>query len=127
MHELIRSLLLVAMVALATAAHADDTAKRELVVVATAYNSVPGQTSGDPNVGAWGDSLEPGMKVIAVSRDLLDLGLTRGREVSIDGLPGTYRVLDKMSKRWAKRIDVYMGTDVDAALRWGVREVRIRW
>jgi hypothetical protein len=40
------------------------------VVTATAYNSVEGQTSGDPTVGAWGDELKPGMKAIAVSREL---------------------------------------------------------
>ena len=102
-------------------------AQRELVVTATAYNSLPGQTSGDPQRAAWGDRLEPGMRAIAVSRDLLELGLTRGVEVRIEGLPGTWRVLDKLAARWSRRIDVYMGTDRDAALRFGKRTVRITW
>jgi 3D (Asp-Asp-Asp) domain-containing protein len=98
-----------------------------LVVTATAYNSVPGQTNAEPNFGAWGDALTPGVKAIAVSRDLIALGLTRGVEVSIEGLAGTYRVLDKMGRRWDKKIDIYMGDDVEAARRWGVRDVRVRW
>lgn len=43
-----------------------------LTVTATAYNSVPGQTSYEhPEITAWGDSITPGVKWIAVSRDLL--------------------------------------------------------
>jgi len=98
-----------------------------MVLTATAYNSVPEQTNSEPNIGAWGDSISPGMKVIAVSRDLLELGLTRGVEVTIDGLPGTFRVLDKMGRRWEKRIDIYMGDDLTKARRWGVRTVRVSW
>ncbi len=102
-------------------------AESSRVVTATAYNSLPRQTNDQPSVAAWGDSLEPGMKVIAVSRDLIEVGLSRGARVRIDGVPGEYRVLDKMAKRWHNKIDIYMGEDVAAALRWGVREVRIRW
>jgi len=97
------------------------------MVQATAYNSVRGQTDSTPDVGAWGDKLRPGMRAIAVSRDLLELGLTRGARVKIDGLPGEYRVLDKMAKRWRRKIDIYMGEDVRAARQWGVRKVQIRW
>ena len=100
---------------------------RSLVVTATAYNSVPGQTSDDPTLTAWGDRLEPGMKAIAVSRDLVELGLTHGVEVEIEGLPGSYTVRDKMAQRWKRKIDLYMGEDVEAARRWGRRQVTIRW
>ena len=82
---------------------------------------------GDPTLAAWGDRLEPGMKVIAVSRDLLRKGLTHRTRVRIEGLPGEYVVLDKMNKRWRRRIDIYMGVDREAALAWGVRTVRIHW
>jgi 3D (Asp-Asp-Asp) domain-containing protein len=102
-------------------------AEQTLVVNATAYNSLQAQTSAQPNIGAWGDRLEPGMKAIAVSRDLLERGLKRGIAVTIDGLPGEYLVLDKMAARWRNKIDIYMGEDVQAARRWGVREVTIRW
>jgi 3D (Asp-Asp-Asp) domain-containing protein len=101
--------------------------ERSLVLTASAYNSLPEQTNAEPNVGAWGDVIEPGVKAIAVSWDLIPFGLMRGVEVAIDGLPGTYRVLDKMGQRWTQKIDIYMGVDVEAAQRWGVRPVRIRW
>jgi 3D (Asp-Asp-Asp) domain-containing protein len=107
---------------------ADDVAsRRTLDLTATAYNSVPEQTNSEPNIAAWGDSLTPGMKAIAVSRDLLNIGLTRGAEVEIEGMPGTYRVLDKMGRRWTKRIDIYMGNDVQAARNWGVRKVTVHY
>jgi len=99
----------------------------ELTVTATAYNSLPGQTRGDPTLAAWGDRLEPGMRAIAVSRDLIELGLGHGTRVRIEGLPGEYRVLDKLARRWTRRIDIYMGTDVEAARAWGKRGVRISW
>jgi 3D (Asp-Asp-Asp) domain-containing protein len=100
---------------------------QELVVTATAYNSLPEQGTGDGTVAAWGDRLEPGMRSIAVSRDLLELGLGHGTRVRIEGLPGEYVVLDKMHRRWRRKIDVYMGTDLEAARRFGVRRVRISW
>jgi 3D (Asp-Asp-Asp) domain-containing protein len=96
-------------------------------VTATAYNSVREQTNAAPQLAAWGDTLRPGMKVIAVSRDLLELGLTHGVRVKIEGLPGEYRVLDKMARRWKKKIDIYMGMDVAAARQWGKKKVRIFW
>ena len=102
-------------------------AEQSLKVTATAYNSVASQTEGDPAKGAWGDTLKPGMKAIAVSRDLIPMGLDHGAKVRIDGLEGEYTVLDKLAKRWSKRIDIYMGEDVAAAEKWGKREVTISW
>ena len=67
------------------------------------------------------------MKAIAVSRDLIALGLVHDTVVRIDGLSGDYRVLDKLAKRWTKRIDIYMGDDVEAARRFGKQTVTIRW
>jgi 3D (Asp-Asp-Asp) domain-containing protein len=118
--------LAVAVFFVAIAACADGS-REELMVTATAYNSLPGQTQGDPALGAWGDRLEPGMKAIAVSRDLISMGLVHRTAVKIEGLPGEYLVLDKLNKRWTKRIDVYMGVDAEAARTFGKREVRISW
>jgi len=101
--------------------------EQSLMVRASAYNSTAGQTNDQPTLTAWGDRLEPGMKAIAISRDLMELGLTHGVTVTIEGLPGTYKVLDKMAARWKRKIDIYMGEDVRAAREWGVREVRIHW
>lgn len=101
--------------------------QREMVVTATAYNSLPAQTLGHPAEAAWGDTLKPGMKVIAVSRDLLDSGLSYRTKVIIEGLQDTFLVLDKMNQRWKKKIDIYMGTSRKKALKWGKRKVTIRW
>jgi 3D (Asp-Asp-Asp) domain-containing protein len=102
--------------------------RHSLRVRATAYNSLRGQTDSTPNIAAWGDRLKPGMKIIAVSRDLLKkYGLKRNTIVKIKGLPGTYRVADKMNKRFRKKIDIYMGKNRRKALRWGKRRVTILW
>ena len=100
----------------------------EVTVTATAYNSVENQTtSEEPSTTAWGDELEPGMKAIAVSRDLIEKGLDHNTPVKIEGLPGTYRVMDKMNKRWSNRIDIYMGEDVAMATEFGKQTVEISW
>ncbi len=117
----------VALICVLTASASADSIERALAVTATAYNSLPGQTDSEPHLAAWGDSLAPGMKVIAVSRDLIPLGLDHRTPVKIEGLPGAYLVLDKMHQRWKKRIDIYMGYDVDAARTWGKRQVEISW
>jgi 3D (Asp-Asp-Asp) domain-containing protein len=120
------SLAITLLLAIAGSACAAEP-ERSRIVRASAYNSLPGQTDDEPSIAAWGDRLEPGMAAIAVSRDLLELGLTRGVRVRIEGLPGEYVVLDKMAARWRNKIDIYMAEDVLAARRWGVREVRIQW
>lgn len=98
----------------------------KMVVTATAYNSVHGQGQGDDHaLAAWGDRLEPGMQAIAVSRDLIPLGLGHNAEVQIEGLPGVWLVKDKMNRRWKHKIDIYMGEDVQAAREWGKRKVTI--
>ena len=101
---------------------------RSLRVTATAYTSHVNQTDSTPNIAAWGDRLKPGMKSIAVSRDLLKVyGLKHGQKVRIKGLKGEYRVLDKMNKRWKKKIDIYMGMNKRRAFKWGRRKVDIYW
>lgn len=94
-------------------------------VMVSAYNSVSWQTQGDPNIAAWGDTLKPGMKSIAVSRDLLRMGLTHNTMVKIDTFPDTFYVKDKMNKRWKNRIDLYMGVDIKKAREWGRKKMLI--
>lgn len=101
--------------------------ERELEVEATAYNSLRSQTDRRPRLAAWGDRLEPGMRVVAVSHDLIPLGLGEGARVRIDGVPGEWRVADRMPRRWKRAIDLYMGEDVRAARAFGRRSVTIRW
>lgn len=121
----------VLILSLATTANATENTEQkqnELRVTATAYNSLPAQTDSTPDIAAWGDRLRPGMKVIAVSRDLLKkYGLKHRDKVRISGLDGEYEVLDKMNRRWRKKIDIYMGKDRHKALEWGRKNVTIQW
>ncbi|MFH6603845.1 3D domain-containing protein [Maribacter algicola] len=98
---------------------------KPLEVTVSAYNSVSWQTSGNPNIAAWGDTLKPGMKSVAVSRDLLQLGLTHNTQIKIEGLDSIYLVKDKMHSRWSNRIDLYMGKDVKKAREWGRKKLTI--
>lgn len=96
-------------------------------VTVSAYNSTIVQTDGLPTLAAWGDTLSPGIKTIAVSRDLIALGLDRNTQVKIEGLDGIFLVKDKMGDRWKNRIDVYMGDDVKKAREWGLKELEIQF
>lgn len=98
-----------------------------LRVTASAYTSCIRETDSTPYLAAWNNRLKPSVKSIAVSRDLLKMGLKNGSLVTIDGLKGKYKVLDKMHKRWKKKIDIYMGCNSKKARRWGKRKVTIRW
>ncbi|MEO6347554.1 MAG: hypothetical protein ABIO60_06550 [Aquaticitalea sp.] len=98
---------------------------KSIRVTATAYNSTKWQTDHNPHIGAFGDSLKPGMKYIAVSRDLFRNGMKHDTPVRIDGLKGLYLVKDRMPSRWKNRIDIYMGTNVDSARQWGRKKVDI--
>lgn len=120
-------LLLINLIFVAFVSCGPDYEEHQMEVTATAYNSHKSQTLGNPRVAAWGDTLKPGIKAIAVSRDLLDSGLTYGVKVNIEGLTGEYMVTDKMHRRWTKKIDVYMGNDIDKAREWGRKEVTIKW
>lgn len=100
---------------------------KTMEVTATAYNSVPYQTNNNPHITAFGDSLKPGLKYIAVSRDLLAMGLKHNTPVTIEGLDGLYYVKDKMHHRWKKRIDIYMGLDITAAKEWGRKKLQITY
>jgi 3D (Asp-Asp-Asp) domain-containing protein len=96
-------------------------------VTATAYNSLAYQTSSNPSITAFGDSIKPGMRYIAVSRDLLDSGLVHNTKVKLEGFDSLFTVNDKMNKRWRKRIDIYMGTDVKKAKQWGKKKIKIEY
>ena len=96
-------------------------------VIASAYNSTKAQTEGNPNITAWGDTLKPGTKSIAVSRDLIKKGLTHHTKVKIEGFKGIYVVNDKMHSKWRNKIDIYFGTDVKAAKKWGRKKLNIQF
>lgn len=82
----------------------------QLKVTATVYNSIPRQTSHEhPKITAWGDSIEPGVKWIAVSRDFITERHTHNTMVKIDTFQDIYLVKDKMHHRWQNRTDIYYG------------------
>ena len=96
-----------------------------MIVTATAYNSTTTQTSSNPHITAYGDSIYPGLKYIAVSRDLVLKGLKHNTPVIIEGFNGIYLVKDRMHHRWRNKIDIYMGLNIKAAKEWGRRKVCI--
>lgn len=98
-----------------------------LTVAATAYNSLAYQTDANPYITAFGDSLKPGLKYIAVSNDLHKLGLRYNTPVKIEGFDSIYWVKDRMHFRWKNKIDIYMGEDVQVAKQWGRRKVKIEY
>lgn len=107
----------------ATKDELDNLTWHSKTVTATAYNSLRNQTDSTPNITAFGDTLQPGIKCIAVSRDLLAQGLKYNTPVIIEGFQGVYLVKDKMHSRWKNRIDIYMGDDISAAKNWGKKRV----
>ena len=105
-----------------------QTFKRKIRVVATAYTSHKNQTDSTPFLAAWNNRLRPGMKIIAVSPDLIKkYGLTNGVKVKILGLPGYYVVRDKMNARLRNHIDIYMGVNKRRALQWGRKRIVLAW
>jgi 3D (Asp-Asp-Asp) domain-containing protein len=99
----------------------------QLKVTASAYNSVASQTDSNPHITAFGDSLKPGLNYIAVSKDLYRKGLRRDTPVKIKGFESMFFVKDRMHPRWKNKIDIYMGTDVKAAKKWGRKKVSISY
>lgn len=99
----------------------------DLKVTASAYNSVKNQTDSNPHITAFGDSLKPGLRYIAVSRDLYKKGLRRDTPVKIKGFDSVFFVKDRMHRRWRNKIDIYMGTDIKAAKNWGRKKVSISY
>jgi 3D (Asp-Asp-Asp) domain-containing protein len=97
--------------------------KRTIIVNATAYNADRRQTDSTPTICAWGD--KPRAGTIAVSRDLERMGLTRGKEVHVEGI-GWLTVLDRMHQRKSKQIDIFM-KDREEAVQFGNQKVTILW
>lgn len=100
---------------------------KSVEVTASAYNSLAYQNQGNPKITAWGDTLKPGMNVIAISRDLLKDGMKYNTPVKIDGFSGLFFVKDKMHHRWRNKIDIYMGEDVQKAKNWGRKKIVIQY
>ena len=97
-------LLLPGAMGLLSACKAEQPDVQTMEVTASAYTMREAETKkGNVGLAAWGDQLKPGMKSIAVSRDLIDAGLDHMTPVTIEGLEGTYIVRDKMNRRWGRK------------------------
>lgn len=95
-------------------------------MTAHAYTSRVEETDSQPTLAASGERLRPGMRAIAVSPDLLAMGIDYGTRVELEGL-GEWIVLDRMGDAHRRAVDLYMGEDRDAALAFGKRRVKLRW
>jgi 3D (Asp-Asp-Asp) domain-containing protein len=90
-----------------------------VIVVATIYHAVPEQTNEDYLTTASLKKINPNNPAshrwIAVSRDLEKLGFTMGTKVCIENageMDGIWTIQDRMNKRWSKRIDFLVNTDM---------------
>ena len=105
-----------------------STSNAEVVVDATIYHAVEGQTDSTPLITASGKHINPnnpaGHRWIAVSRDLEKLGFVFGEKVLVTGaeqMDGVYVVEDRMNKRWTKRIDFLVNETMKGGKWRGVR------
>lgn len=90
-----------------------------ITVVATIYHAVPGQTDDTPFITASNKKINKdnpaGHRWIAVSRDLEKLGFTLGTKVCVENageMDGEWTIEDRMNKRWTKKIDFLVNTDM---------------
>ena len=90
----------------------------------TAYNPVLEQTDDTPHEAAWGDKVARGM--VAVSWDLIKLGLDNKTPIVIDGLEFMQTTIsDKMHERKIQQLDILMFSEPDA-WRFGVQYRRVQ-
>ena len=97
-------------------------------VKASAYTSHPDQTDETPFLAAWNNRLDPygGKKVLAISPDLLKYGIGNGSTLYLKGY-GKFRVVDKMNKKWRRKVDIYHGLDLEGAKKFGIKKIKICW
>jgi 3D (Asp-Asp-Asp) domain-containing protein len=100
----------------------------ETAAVSVGAFAIPLRPRGsEPWRGTWGDELVPGMRALAVSPDLVARGVIRGTRVRIEGMPASYRVRHELGAEAHERVEIFMGTDTEAARRFGERRARIWW
>jgi 3D (Asp-Asp-Asp) domain-containing protein len=102
---------------------------KTLDVTAMAYSAKSLKRSiKSPPRAANGTYLTDSVNAIAVSPDLLEShGLRLDQKIRLVGLEGEYVVMDVMSPRHTKSIDIYFGSDHSGALQWGKRPLTIAW
>ena len=101
---------------------------KKLEVTAMAYTARSvGKSGKSLPRAANGEFLTPEASAIAISPDLIEEhGLSLDKTVNISGL-GDFKVMDLMSPRHSKSIDIYFGNDNAGARQWGRRTLTISW
>jgi len=101
------------------------------LVTVTVYHAVEEQTNSDPSHTASMFKLDLSdpykHKIIAVSRDLL-IKYPMGTKVTVKGTAydGVYTVEDKMNKRYKKRIDILINTDMKIGMWRNIKISKIK-
>jgi len=85
----------------------------------TAYNSVESQTDSSPCIGSAGNICEAAKYQRVCATRLYKLGTV----IWIEGI-GSCTILDRTSKKYANRIDIFMGKDIEAARQFGIKELK---
>jgi len=100
-----------------------------LQVTATAYTAQScGHRKNSHPKAANGECLTPDVSAIAVSPDLIARhGICMNQTVRLEGFEGEFKVMDLMSSRLQKTIDIYFGSDQTAARQWGRRTLTLSW
>src|SRR5210317_1057338 len=90
-----------------------------VLVTATVYNAVPGQTDDTPLITASGAHINAENAIghcwVAVSRNLEAQGFKMGRKILVEGTgiyDGVWTIQDRMNKRWINKIDFLVNEDV---------------
>lgn len=87
----------------------------------TAYNSVEEQTDDSPCIGSAGNICEAARYQRVCATRLYKLGTV----LWIEGV-GPCVILDRTSKKYANRIDIFMGRDIEAAKQFGIKELKYK-
>jgi len=90
-----------------------------ILVTATVYNAVPGQTDDTPLITASGAHISEENAInhcwVAVSRDLEAEGFKMGSKILVEGAgsyDGVWTIQDRMNRRWKRKIDFLVNEDV---------------
>ena len=90
-----------------------------ILVTATVYNAVPGQTDDTPFITASGAYISEENAInhcwVAVSRDLEAEGFKMGSKILVKGTgmyDGVWTIQDRMNKRWENKIDFLVNEDI---------------
>lgn len=90
-----------------------------ILVTATVYNAVPGQTDNTPLITASGAHISEENAInhcwVAVSRDLEAQGFKMRSKILVEGTgmyDGVWTIQDRMNRRWKKKIDFLVNEEV---------------